>query len=690
MLLIVAASCTHAQTPWVLPGNGGTIPANDYVGTTDNQDLVLRTSAIPRFRLNRTVPYTIGSFGGQVSDGYLGLSPNGNLWSGGPGPFSRLHLHDGSASPLQLSYRPWMDNGITFTTNNDQMYIGHKVEDGDDQTAAVIQWADNNEAPAGPDVLKFLFTAGYQGGNFGISGMNGLEIARMHPQGFLGVGNWQAVSLQPTERVDLLNGRMRIRQLPSDAPATTLTKVLVVDDSPAPSGERGVVKWRDASTLFPPPDPCASGWNLIGANPVTAYDGNPCPPQSIHRVGIGTSAPTAKLHVVKNVSNGLTTERGVYVQQSLSAVQNYGVDAESVGSQGGGWNYGVRGYARNAGRNYGVFGEAVGGASQTAYGVFATCTGPNQVFGLSSTANNGNLNTAVAGLAMNGTVNTGVHGTASGAGSSTANYGVRGTAFGPNNWAGWFDGNVNIEGGNLYINQVFAISDESLKTDVSDAGQVMDLLLSLQPRQYEYVVDLHPELGLPPGKRFGLIAQELEEHLPELVSLKTRPAQVDSTGEVVSAEYAYKTVDYSGLVPILLAGLQEQQYHIQGLQEQLAAMQQALASCCSPGSDGSLMQGPMDSEGAPKSDPALDRMLRIDPNPFTEATTLRYTLERAGRVQLLVNSSDGKQLQVLHEGLASAGDHSYDWNTGHLAPGMYYLTLLLDGEPLVKRAVKVR
>ncbi len=32
-----------------------------------------------------------------------------------------------------------MDNGITFTTNSDQMYIGHKVESGTDQTSAVIQ-----------------------------------------------------------------------------------------------------------------------------------------------------------------------------------------------------------------------------------------------------------------------------------------------------------------------------------------------------------------------------------------------------------------------------------------------------------------------------------------------------------------------------------------------------------------------
>lgn len=66
-----------------------------------------------------------------------------------------------------------------------------------------------------------------------------------------------------------------------------------------------------------------------------------------------------------------------------------------------------------------------------------------------------------------------------------------------------------------------------------------------------------------------------------------------------------------------------------------------------------------------------------------------YTLERPGRVQLLVNSADGRHVQVLHEGVLPAGEHRYEWSTGHLAPGVHYVTLLLDGEPLVKRAVKL-
>ena len=53
------------------------------------------------------------------------------------------------------------------------------------------------------------------------------------------------------------------------------------------------------------------------------------------------------------------------------------------------------------------------------------------------------------------------------------------------------------------------------------------------------------------------------------------------------------------------------------------------------------------------------------------------------------NSADGKELRVLHEATLEKGDYQYEWNTAALAPGMYYVTLLVDGQPVVKKAVKV-
>ncbi len=58
-------------------------------------------------------------------------------------------------------------------------------------------------------------------------------------------------------------------------------------------------------------------------------------------------------------------------------------------------------------------------------------------------------------------------------------------------------------------------------------------------------------------------------------------------------------------------------------------------------------------------------------------------------MQLMANSSDGKQLRVLHEAQMEAGEYQYEWHTADLSAGIYYVTLLLNGEPIVKKAVKV-
>ncbi len=141
-----------------VPGNAGT--ATDFLGWdntgTNNFPLMVRhdrnepidfyTRALHRMRINPDQTSTLNTiYTGVVQNGFVGISDQ-PLFFGGAGPFSRLHLVDrgtGSTSAShyaqQIGYRPWQRNGVTFTSNRDQMYIGHKAESGSDQTVAVIQ-----------------------------------------------------------------------------------------------------------------------------------------------------------------------------------------------------------------------------------------------------------------------------------------------------------------------------------------------------------------------------------------------------------------------------------------------------------------------------------------------------------------------------------------------------------------------
>lgn len=55
----IAASSIFAQS-WNTTGNAGTNPSNNFIGTTDNQDLVLKTSNTERIRINSAGKMAIG------------------------------------------------------------------------------------------------------------------------------------------------------------------------------------------------------------------------------------------------------------------------------------------------------------------------------------------------------------------------------------------------------------------------------------------------------------------------------------------------------------------------------------------------------------------------------------------------------------------------------------------------------
>ena len=78
-------------------------------------------------------------------------------------------------------------------------------------------------------------------------------------------------------------------------------------------------------------------------------------------------------------------------------------------------------------------------------------------------------------------------------------------------------------------------SDRRFKKDITPFGHVLDQVTALQPVHYSWRAADFPERHFGDGRAYGLIAQEVEQTLPELVV-------TDADG--------YKAVDYSQL-PLL-------------------------------------------------------------------------------------------------------------------------------------------
>jgi hypothetical protein len=106
-------------------------------------------------------------------------------------------------------------------------------------------------------------------------------------------------------------------------------------------------------------------------------------------------------------------------------------------------------------------------------------------------------------------------------------------------------GSVNITG------ELTTASDARLKENIAELSGSLDKLARLQPVSYTFKGDVFPDLHLPRGERIGLLAQQVEQHFPHLV---TEGAMVEQDME---DDFAIKSVNYQELVPLLIDAVQE-------------------------------------------------------------------------------------------------------------------------------------
>ena len=205
--------------------------------------------------------------------------------------------------------------------------------------------------------------------------------------------------------------------------------------------------------------------------------------------------------------------------------------------------------------------------------------------------------------------------------------------------------------------------------------------MALQPKRYNFRTEEYPYMNLPEGEHMGLIAQEVQEVLPALIKPAVRPAEFDTAGLEIHPAVDYLTMNYTELIPLLVAGFQAQQQVIVGLQAQVA-------QCCAANPGMAPPDGAAPKQGTGSGE-LQEQRLQIIPNPVAELTTLAYHVPTAGRVVLQVSTLDGKPLATLREAMAQPGAYSYVWNTGGLAAGTYLCTFLLDDAVVMQRAVKV-
>ncbi len=485
-----------------------------------------------------------------VEHDFAGVTVNpGNVGIGTKYPYSKLHI--GEKLHWNSGWRDWMDIGTLYADNTrDNMYVGLK-NDGLDKNDAIINWGNNPTTQANSaDRLRFIFTS-YPTLNLAASAQEGLEIARMVSDGTtgrMGIGDFYTINEDPTQVLDVI-GNARLRELPDNQwQNNSLNKCVVVDDE-------GVLHWRDfggggTGTMLGGEcdeindiNPLLVDWKIPLNNHNFVFSGQA---QDKTRVGIGIEGcqPDAKLDVLMNsgesgsialksvVENGENSQIGIFGHSTTSSPLALGIGIFGL-SQYSNINMGVTGIAWNAI-------PAIMDATYNFGGFFM--------------ADYGRINAA------------GYFNAPSNDPSSVNNYGVYSVCQPPvtgayGNWAGYFLGHVNVEGNIQHTGTYTNTSDQKFKQDIVDYSGALGKIRDLRPVNF-YFDTVNYDLNFPTDMQYGLIAQEVETVLPELVSNQIIPEKFDTAGNIISEAIHYKGLEYGQLTPILVQAVKEMDQNI--------------------------------------------------------------------------------------------------------------------------------
>jgi hypothetical protein len=350
-------------------------------------------------------------------------------------------------------------------------------------------------------------------------------------------------------------------------------------------------------------------------------------------VGIGTTAPSARLQVEDlNSSAGFGTYIN-YSTGSASGGNGLVIQANNVGAVGTQQNVGVDAYA-----NCGAVGTCIAIASRGSAG------GANDNYGgfFRAGAPVGADNAiGVYGIITTGNAN---------AGLSAAVYGNANGFTAAGEWAGYFDGNVNINGQANCTSGTWTSSDRRFKQNVNELTNVSEKIALLNGYTYTYKTEEFKDKNFPVQEQIGFIAQELKEVFPQLV-------KENADG--------YLSVNYEGLIPVLLEAIKDQQLQLNEQKELISELQRKSGTPTGLNNNGSVETGVTMSQN--------------EPNPFTNETVINYTLPaQVNSAYMAVYDLSGKQITKF--ALDQKGAASITITSENLAAGIYIYSIVADGK----------
>ena len=346
---------------------------------------------------------------------------------------------------------------------------------------------------------------------------------------------------------------------------------------------------------------------------------------------------------------------GMYIKNTNNSYlgSSYGLNVYNTANHRGSTiTYGVYSEVRNAmgnissGNTFGVFGQASLG--QYNYGVFGN-------------------------LPLNG---------GNGAAVCGSTYGIPYNISG--RYAGYFDGNVFVTGDLYNTNGIYTVtppptemvettnlSDENISTAAMKgiaASTILDKISNIEAIKYSVL----PSVVTTDSMALAMVAPTTNE-AQTVYGLDVESLQAQFPSLVKTCNDSLIGINYTELIPLLLQSIKE-------LQAKVAVLEASKGG----NNGGAVAYAPAKPIGTTEmssTNIAADVVASLSqntPNPFSEATTIAFTLpESVKEAMLCIYDMNGKQLEQIT--IAERGASSVQIEGYKFSAGMYLYSLIADG-----------
>jgi hypothetical protein len=81
-----------------------------------------------------------------------------------------------------------------------------------------------------------------------------------------------------------------------------------------------------------------------------------------------------------------------------------------------------------------------------------------------------------------------------------------------------------------------------------------------------------------------------------------------------------------------------------------------------------------------KESPADNSVFNTYPNPFKSSVQIEYSVKLNSNVRLAIYNSVGSLVKILVDGERTTGIHKESWNASDMPAGIYYCTIVSEGQ----------